>query len=71
MLTAIICLILGGMIGIMATCLCAASSRADARIAPDGYCRNCGNAPGFTSTAACYQCEDYSQWIRKEHDGQS
>ena len=61
MLTAITCLILGGMLGLV-TRHYTTKGKATAR----QYCRQCGNAPGYCSTAACYECVDYNNWVRHE-----
>ena len=64
MITAIICLVLGGMLCLLVTRMPKVPSRTDILMSA-AYCRQCGNAPGYQATARCYECEDYSEWVRK------
>lgn len=63
MITVLICIILGVLLGSMVE-----NIRKPGRDAHTGtaYCRSCGNAPGYHSTAACYDCVDYNNWVRHE-----
>lgn len=63
MATMIVSFILGGMVGALIASVCVAAK--DKPATGTSYCRNCGNAPGYEATTACYVCDNYNQWKPK------
>ena len=65
MATVIISFILGGMVGLLIASVCVVAKDPSPSTGTS-YCWNCGNAPGYEATAACYVCNNYNQWKPKQ-----